>query len=87
MCVRDEVLRAVIATENNANIVSRFSDFRNRLRHVRPELNGDDLISLGVPRGPWVGELLNELLELRIGHSISNAGEEREYVIRRLSDG
>ena len=87
VCVRDEVLRAVIATEHDANIVSRLSDFRNRLRHVRPELNGDDLIDLGVPRGPRVGELLNELLELRIERSIANANEEREHVIHRLSDG
>lgn len=86
-CVRDEVLRAVIATEYDTNVVSRFTDYRNRLRHVRPELNGDDLISLGVPRGPRVGELLNELIELRIERSTSTAREEREHVIRRLSDG
>ncbi len=87
MCVRDEILRAVIATESNANVVGRLTDFRNRLRHIRPALNGDDLMNLGVPRGPQVGELLNELLELRIDQSISNEREEREHVNRRLSDG
>ena len=86
-CIRDEVLRAVIATEDNAKVVKRFTEFRDRIWRVRPELNGDDLIDLGVPRGPRVGELLNELLELRIERSISNASEEREHVIRRLSDG
>lgn len=87
MCVRDEVLRAVIAIETDANFVGRFTDFRDRIRHLRPELNGDDLINLGIPRGPQVGEILNELLEMRIERTISNANEEREHVIRRLSDG
>ena len=86
-CVRDEVLRAVIAVEGDANVVSRLTEFRNRIRHVHPELNGDDLISLGVPRGPMVGQLLNELVDLRIEKSISTANEEREHVTRRLSDG
>ncbi len=85
--VSDEVLRAVIATEGDSNIVNRFTEFRNRIRRIRPALNGDDLIDLGVPRGPMVGELLKELLELRIERSISDASEEREHVIRRLSDG
>ncbi len=85
--VSDEVLRAVIATENDPSVVRRFTEFLNHIRHVRPSLNGDDLINLGVPRGPMVGELLNELLELRIERSISNAIEERQHVIRRLSDG
>ena len=85
--VSDEVLRAVIATEDDTNAVSRFTEFRNRIRHVQPSLDGDDLINLGVPRGPRVGKLLNELLELRIERSISTASEERQHVIRRLSDG
>ncbi len=85
--VRDEILQAIIATETDANIVDRFNAFRRQIQHVKPDLNGDDLIDLGVPRGPRIGELLNELLELRIERSISNAQEEREHVIRRLSDG
>ena len=85
--VGDEILQAIIATEDDTNVVSRFTEFYNRLRHIRPKLNGDDLINLGVPQGPMVGELLNELLELRIECSISNASEEREHVIRRLSGG
>ncbi|MYA60079.1 MAG: CCA tRNA nucleotidyltransferase [Chloroflexi bacterium] len=85
--IRDEVRQAVIATETNAKIVEQFNRFHHQIQHVRPDLNGDDLIELGVPEGPWVGELLNELLELRIELAISNIQEEREHIIRRLSDG
>ena len=51
---------------------------------MRTAINGDDLISLGVERGPMIGQLLEELLAARIEGSISDAEEERNYVIRRL---
>ena len=54
---------------------------------MRTAINGDDLIALGVERGPVIGQLLDELLTARIEGSISNADEERDYVMRRLAGG
>ena len=34
-----------------------------------------------------IGQILDELLAARIEGSISNADEERDYVIRRLAGG
>ena len=86
MRVPDDVIRAAIAVEHSATVKTRFHDFRNRLRHVRADLNGDDLIALGVKRGPMVGKLLDELLTLRILGVISNAEEERRHIIDRSTD-
>ena len=54
------------------------------LRHVKPSLNGMDLISLGVAQGPLVGEVLRELKDARIEGRITTREEEiqlaKEYI-------
>ena len=85
--VRDEVIRAIASVDTDPAVKHRFEDFRTRLRPLRPSLNGDDLVALGVERGPMVGELLNELLEQRIQGQISTKAEERDFIVRRLSVG
>ena len=85
--IRDEVLSAAICVETDPDVSRRLGDFRDRLRPIQIAINGDDLIALGVERGPMIGQLLEELLVARIEGSISNADEERAYVMCRLSGG
>lgn len=85
--VRDEVVRAAICVETDSEVSRCLIDFRDRLRPMRTAINGDDLISLGVEHGPMIGQILDELLAARIEGSISNADEERNYVMRRLAGG
>jgi tRNA nucleotidyltransferase (CCA-adding enzyme) len=40
--------------------------YLDELRDVRPLLNGDDLLLLGIPEGPQVGEVLRMLREARL---------------------
>ena len=84
--VRDEVVFAAIAVESEEAVTERLQDFRERLLHIRPSLNGDDLISLGVAQGPKVGRLLDELRARRIDGTISDVSEERRYVLKQLGD-
>lgn len=84
--VPDDVIRTAIAVEHSVTVKSRFHDFRNRLRHVRAELNGDNLIALGVKQGPMIGKLLDELLTLRIQGVISSVEGERRHIIDRSTD-
>ena len=54
------------------------------LRHVKPLLNGNDLMVLGVPQGPDVGRLLEELLTARLDGLLSSREDEERLVQRSL---
>ena len=64
----------------------RMGRYLTELRHVRPELNGSDLMGLGVPEGPRVGEMLTELRRARLDGLLSTAEDEERYV-RRTAGG
>ncbi len=85
--LQPNVIRSIIHIEHDNPIRTRFQDFQTRLRHIKPQLNGDDLIALGVKQGPMIGNLLDELLTLRIEGKISTVEEERQYILNRLNDG
>ena len=69
----------------DAAVAARLRDFHDRLRHVRPLLTGDDLLALGVPQGPRVGELLRALLEERLDDRVDSREDEEALVRQRLS--
>ena len=85
--LRDEVIQAAINFETDPEVSKRFTDYRARLRNIRTDLSGDDLIALGIQQGPMIGQLLDELLARRVDGTIANADQERTYITRRLTDG
>ena len=62
----------------------RLELYLRELRHVRPFLRGDDLIALGVPEGPVVGKLLDQILAARLDGLLTTREEEETLVIRSL---
>jgi tRNA nucleotidyltransferase (CCA-adding enzyme) len=64
---------------------ARLDDFLTRLRHVRPECDGHDLVRAGVPEGPEVGVLLGELRAARLDGRVQTKDEELAMVRARLS--
>lgn len=56
------------------------------LRQVRPLLDGDDLMALGVREGPAVGMLLKELFDARLDGIVHSVEDEEKLVRRALSD-
>lgn len=56
-------------------------------RAVRPLLSGEDLLALGVPRGPRVGEGLRLLRRLRLDGALGSLAQEREFVKEWLTAG
>jgi tRNA nucleotidyltransferase (CCA-adding enzyme) len=62
----------------------RLQAYLETLNSVRPETSGDDLIATGVPRGPLVGELLDELKRARLDGLVKTRDEEILFVRRRL---
>jgi tRNA nucleotidyltransferase (CCA-adding enzyme) len=58
-----------------------------RGRAVRPWLSGGDLLALGVPRGPRIGETLGRLRRLRLDGGTGSLAEERAVVKEWLTSG
>jgi hypothetical protein len=58
-----------------------------RGRAVRSRLSGQDLIGLGVPRGPRVGAMLTRLRRLRLDGGAGSLADERELVKEWLTSG
>jgi tRNA nucleotidyltransferase (CCA-adding enzyme) len=56
-------------------------------RAVRPRLRGADLLALGVPRGPRVGEALGMLRRRRLDGDLGSLAEERDLVKEWLTSG
>ena len=58
--------------------------YLDELRHVRPLLGGNDLLALGVERGPAVGELLRALRRARLDGEVRSREDEVAFVRGRL---
>ncbi len=57
--------------------VSRLlQEYSEDLRHVRPEITGEKLLDMGVPKGPSVGRILERLREARMDGLVSNEEDE-----------
>ena len=53
-------------------------------------MSGEDLISLGMSKGPEIGELLNDLLYAKLDGQLESADQEIQFVkdhIFNLKDG
>ena len=82
--VEPAAVGGVALTCRRPRAVERMRLYLDELRNVRPILDGNDLIALGVPEGPRVGELLNALLDARLDGLVSTREEEETYVERSL---
>ena len=58
--------------------------FLDTLRHIKPEIGGDYLESLGTRPGPIYGEVLAQLLEAKIEGRVPTRGDEEKFVRERL---
>lgn len=58
--------------------------YLDELRHVRPLLNGDDLMALGIREGPEIGQLLAKLLDARLDGHVMSIEDEMAMVRRTL---
>ncbi len=63
-------------------IEARLRLYLERLRNVRPELDGRGLIELGVPQGPAVGAALAALRRARLDGEVQTRDDETAYVRR-----
>jgi tRNA nucleotidyltransferase (CCA-adding enzyme) len=68
-------LASVVAT-SSVTARDNLKLYLEKLRYVRPVLNGDDLLRLGVPPGPGMQELLTSLLYARLDEKLKTKADE-----------
>jgi tRNA nucleotidyltransferase (CCA-adding enzyme) len=75
---------AVSRVTASAPVAKRLSEYWNELRFVTTALNGGDLLAMGVPQGPLVGQVLRELQDARLDRQVATVGDERRLVRQSL---
>ena len=67
----------------NTTAKEHASKFLHELRHIKPHLTGRDLITLGIPNGPSIGNILESLLHARLDGVVKTRNDELEMVSQR----
>ena len=80
----EHALRAGAALASEDLAASWVRRYLDELRHVRPLLDGNDLLALGVERGPEVGELLRALRNARLDGEVHTREDEVAYARARF---
>lgn len=83
----DAAIEACSLVLSDGVVRNRLSLYLNELRHVSPALDGRDLLALGVPMGPQVGEMLRRLRTGRLDGLLSTSEEETRFVADVLCRG
>jgi len=71
-----EALAASLIATASPTTQQNLTFFQQKLKDTRVSLAGNDLLSLGVPPGPRVGEILQRLLKARLDGQINSRAEE-----------
>ncbi|MEK7814792.1 MAG: CCA tRNA nucleotidyltransferase [Chloroflexota bacterium] len=61
----------------------RLEQYLKELRFIVPTLNGRDLLEIGVPPGPLMGQILDQLRAAKLDRQVSTDEEER-LLVRKL---
>ena len=60
-------------------------DYLYELQYVAPDLKGGDLLALGVPPGPLVGQILGQLREAKLDRKVTTSAQEKRLVKELLA--
>lgn len=72
----------ILAKTKEEKVRRAISHFFTRLKDLKTELTGKDLIRMGFMEGPIIGRILRELLEARLNGEILSRSDEENYVRR-----
>ena len=75
------------ALASPGKVSERAGQYLSDLRNMRPELDGNDLVDMGVPQGPEVGRILRKLRAAKLDGAVQTPDEERALVMRFLRTG
>jgi len=78
------ILVSLVAVRLNSSTGRQVKNYLTEWRYVKPWLNGNDLLDMGLDPGPEVGMMLQNLLDAHLDGTISHETEERSLVLEVL---
>ncbi len=82
-----EAVLAVSMLTESPSVSRQLGRYLEELRFVSPSLDGRKLLAMGVPSGPMMGQILNDLRNARLDGQIGTEEEERGLVQKLLVQG
>ena len=79
-----EVLLYLMARTRSEEAKKALSLYFTQLQGVHCIVTGDDILAMGVPRGPKVGELLGRLLSARLDGEVMSRDDELNFVKKAI---
>jgi tRNA nucleotidyltransferase (CCA-adding enzyme) len=83
----DAAVLTVAGVTDEPLAAEQLGRYLREFRYLSPELNGRDLLALGVPEGPVIGKLLKELRNAKLDGKISTVEDERRMAQEFLAQG
>jgi tRNA nucleotidyltransferase (CCA-adding enzyme) len=80
------LLTAVAAVGPNSPKGKLIDQYQREWRDVRPELNGNDLLEMGLEAGPQIGRLLDRVLATRLDGEVRDKAGERALIDRLIEE-
>ena len=84
--LKGSAIESCAMAEVDPKVAARLRLYLDELRHVRTSLDGNNLMEIGVPQGPAVGQMLEKLLDARLDGLVESAEDERGLA-RQLHGG
>ncbi|OGP23393.1 MAG: hypothetical protein A2X99_07590 [Deltaproteobacteria bacterium GWB2_55_19] len=81
-----EIIIYILAKAERESVKKALSIYMTRLKHTEVALRGGDLKKLGVKEGPFMGEVLSELLKKRLDGELASR-EDEEAFVRKYARG
>ena len=75
-----DLIHVVMSIEDDVCITNNLHRYLMEWRHVRPILNGHDLVNLGMLPGVEIGQMLERLRNARLEGSVVTRGDEETLV-------
>ena len=72
------------ALASKGKVSERVGYYLDELRDLRPDLNGNDLVNMGIPHGPEVGRILRILRAAKLDGLVTSREDERAMVLGLL---
>jgi tRNA nucleotidyltransferase (CCA-adding enzyme) len=77
---RTELVLYMMAATDNQSIKKKISLYYNKLRNIRPSINGQDLIAAGHTPGPMFRRILDAVLDAKINGETATRKDELNYI-------